>query len=75
MKIEAKYEIGTHIWVVYDHDKEACVYDTHIEEIAIDKDGLTYFTTECIELSEQEIVLYDDEKTLIKRIKEIMKSN
>ena len=73
MKIETKYEVGTHIWVVYDHDKEAYVYDTHIEAISFDKDGLMYFTTECIELSENEIILYEDEETLIKRIKEIMK--
>lgn len=73
MKIETKYEIGDHIWVVYTHDKEACVYDTHIACISYDKDGLQYITDECIELSEEEITLYDDEETLIKRIKEIMK--
>ena len=73
MKIETKYEIGDHIWVVYGHDKEACVYDTHIEGISIDKDGLLYYTTEGIDISEQEIVLYEDEKALIEKIKEIVK--
>lgn len=30
MKIETKYEIGDHIWVVYKHEGEVYVYDDQI---------------------------------------------
>ena len=73
MKIKTKYEVGTHIWVVYEHRKTACVYDTHIVSIIYNVDGLVYMTEECNEIKEEEIILYEDEKTLVKRIKEISK--
>lgn len=38
MKIETKYEIGDHIWVVYKHEGEVYVYDDQIVNIVINED-------------------------------------
>lgn len=73
MKIETKYEIGQHIWVVYEDKGEISLYDDYIGWITFE-DDLEYGTKEtCVELSEEEIILYDDTETLVNRIKEIMK--
>ena len=45
MKIETKYEIGQHIWVVSKINggmPEVSVCDDYIEDIVIDKNGYTY---------------------------------
>jgi hypothetical protein len=73
MNIKTKYEIGQHIWVVYEANKEVSVYDDYIEWINVDEDGLTYGLKEaCIDVKEEDVVLYDEEERLVKNIKEIM---
>jgi hypothetical protein len=73
MTIKTKYEIGQHIWVVYEGKGEVCVYDDVIEWINVDKDGLTYGLKEaCIDVKEEDVILYDEEERLVKNIKEIM---
>ena len=72
MKIETKYEIGQHVWVVYENNKEVCVYDDYISYISIE-DGLVYGMKEGYsEASEEEIILYDEADKLVDKIKKIM---
>ena len=74
MNIKTKYEIGQHIWIVYEADKEVSVYDDIINWISIDKDGLTYGLEEvCIDVKEEDVILYYEEEKLVNKIKEIMK--
>ena len=35
MTIQTKYEIGQHVWVVYENNKEVCVYDDYIGWITL----------------------------------------
>lgn len=72
MKIETKYEVGNHIWVIYEHGGEAHVYDAYINTISYDENGLLYITDGCVELKEEEIVLYDDMNKMVEKIVDIM---
>ena len=72
MTIQTKYEIGQHVWVVYENHKELCVYDDYIGWISIE-DGLTYGLREsCNDIGEEEIILYEDTDKLVDKIKKIM---
>lgn len=86
MQINTKYDIGTHIWVVDVNLKggELFVYDTYIEGISIEKDGMIYSVDEgnYFEVKEEDIILYEDKDKLYEVIKskmieanEIMKEN
>lgn len=85
MKIETKYNIGDRVWIVYEqiinnqyhHNEpsgEICVYDDYICAIDIDKDGLRYLLkySDCMDLEEKDIILYDETDKLINTIKELM---
>ena len=73
MNIKTKYEIGQHIFIVYEANKEVCVYDDYIRWISVDKDGLVYGLDEsCNEIKEEDIILYDEDEMLIQKIKETM---
>ena len=72
MTIQTKYEIGQHVWVVYENNKEVCVYDDYIAYISIE-DGLTYVLKETYEdIREEEIILYEETDKLVDKIKKIM---
>ena len=74
LKIETKYEIGQKIWIVYENNGEVCIYDDTIEGISIDKDGILYFSeVGCIDLREDDIILYEDTGTLLNKIKDTMR--
>ena len=74
MKIETKYEIGAHIWLVYGHNGEVNVSDDYIDEITINPDKeLVYYAREACEgLCEDDIVLYEDTEALVNRIIKVM---
>ena len=73
MFIQTKYEIGQRVWIVYENKGEACVYDDYIEEICIGENGLYYMLKEaCIDVIENNIVLYEDTDKLVEKIKQIM---
>lgn len=73
MTIKTKYEIGQHIFIVYEANKEVCVYDDYIGWISVDKDGLVYGLDEsCNDIKEEDIILYDEDEKLIQKIKETM---
>ena len=73
MTIQTKYEIGDKVWIVYENQGEACVYDDYIDEICIGENGLYYMVKEaCIDRAEEDIVLYEDTDKLVEKIKQIM---
>ena len=73
MKIETKYEIGQHIWIVYEHNGEVCVFDDEITEICVDKDGVGYWCKESGDShSENQIILYKNQEELLNRIVNLM---
>ena len=76
MKFESEYEIGDRVWVVYEAYGEACVYDDYIDEICVNENKEIYYILKeaCIDISEDNIVLYEDTEKLINKIKEITES-
>ena len=73
MNIKTKYEVGQHIWFIYEHGGEVHVYDDYISSIGWE-DHLFYLTKDsCEELKEEEIILYEETdkiKELMKKIRE-----
>ena len=73
MKLETKYDIGQHIWVVYEDKGVVSVYDDYIGWISYE-DSLIYGLKEsCNDLNEEEIILYEDTEKLIEKIQKLMK--
>ena len=72
MLIKTKYNVGQHVWIVYEDRGEVSVYDTHIDSISIEKDGLCYFTTEGNDYKEEYIILYEDKVKLVEKIEDLM---
>lgn len=73
MTIKTKYEIGQRVWIIYENQGEACIYDDYIDEICIGENGLYYMVKEaCIDRAEEDIVLYEDTDKLVEKIKQIM---
>lgn len=74
MTIKTKYEIGQKVWIVYKNKGEVCIFDEYIEEICINNDGLYYMLKEaCIDIAEEDIVLYEETDKLVEKIKQTMK--
>lgn len=74
MLIQTKYEIGQRVWMVYENDDELCVYDDTIAEIVIDDKKIYYVSKNThIDISEEDIVLYEDTDKLAVKIKQTMK--
>ena len=74
MTIQTKYEIGQRVWIAYENKGEVCVYDDIIAEIGVDDNRIYYILENaCIDISEEDIVLYEDTDKLVEKIKQIMK--
>ena len=72
MVIKTKYEIGQHVWIVYENQGEACVYDDYIGWITYE-DYLLYTTKQsCADIKEEEIINFEDTDKLVDRIKQLM---
>lgn len=73
MQINTKYEVGQHVWYIYENKGEVCVFDDFIGWITIE-DGITYVLKESYAdgVKEEDICLYEDTDTLLKRIVTIM---
>lgn len=67
MEIKTKYNIGQHIWVVYEDRVEVTLYDTVIDSIDIDKDGYNYYVKEGEDYPEEQIIPYEDTNKLVAR--------
>lgn len=73
MTIQAKYEIGQKVWIVYENKGEVCVYDDYIDEICINENGMYYMLKEaCTDVVERNVILYEDTDKLVEKIKQIM---
>ena len=72
MEIKTKYDIGQHIWVVYEHQGEVCLYDDYIGWITYE--DYLYYTTKqsCADRREEEIIKFEDTDKLVERIKQLM---
>lgn len=72
MKIETKYEIGTHIWMIFENQNqsELEVFDTYITGVTAEKDGWFYNADKenWFEIQEKDIILYEDKETLYKTL-------
>lgn len=73
MKINTKYEIGQHVWHIYENKGEVCVFDDFIGWITIEDDMYYTLKESTIDVKEEDIIIYEDTDTLLKRIIEVMK--
>lgn len=73
MKINTKYEIGQHVWHIYENKGEVCVFDDFIGWITIEDDMYYTLKESTVDVKEEDIILYEDTDTLLKKIIEIMK--
>ena len=74
MKINTKYEIGQHVWHIYENKGEVCVFDDFIGWITIEDDMYYTLKESTIDVKEEDVILYEDTDTLLKRIIEVMKN-
>ncbi len=74
MKINTKYEIGQHVWHIYENKGEVCVFDDFIGWITIEDDMHYILKESTIDVKEEDVILYEDTDTLLKRIIEVMKN-
>ena len=72
MEIKTKYNIGDRVWVVYEDRGEVSVYDTVIDSISCEKDGISYFTKELNDYSEEILIPYEEKDKLLERIEKVM---
>lgn len=72
MKIETKYEIGQHIWFVYESQKEVCIYDDYIAWVSYEDELLYGLKESCNDIKEEDVILYEDTESLINKIKKVM---
>ena len=85
MKLETKYNIGDRVWIVYEaridnqyyHNKpagEVSVYDDTICSIEINKEGTFYLLekADCVDLKENEVILYHETDKLLAKIQKLM---
>ena len=72
MEIKTKYDIGQHIWVVYENHGEVCVYDDYIGWITYE--DYLYYTTKqsCVDRRGEEIIKFEDTDKLVERIKQLI---
>ena len=73
MEINTKYEIGQHVWHIYENKGEVCVFDDFIGWITIEDDMYYTLKESTVDVKEEDIILYEDTDTLLKKIIEIVK--
>lgn len=73
MQINTKYEVGQHVWHIYENKGEVCVFDDFIGWITIEDDMYYTLKESTVDVKEEDIILYEDTDTLLKKIIEIMK--
>lgn len=56
---------GTHVWVVYEYRTEIQVHDDWIQSFIVEEDSQYYLTRDgSMELTEDEVILYEDKERL-----------
>jgi len=75
MKIETKYNLGDHVYVIYENRGEVCIYDDYIQEIAVNKDRTVYYYLDKCgnDIPENELIPYSEKDKLINKIDTILK--
>lgn len=73
MEINTKYEIDQHVWHIYENKGEVCVFDDFIGWITIEDEMYYTLKESTVDVKEEDIILYEDTDTLLKKIIEIMK--
>lgn len=73
MDIKTKYNIGDKIWIVYESNGKICILSDIIESYLISEDETIIYVkdSDCVELKEDDVILYDDTEALIKKIIEL----
>ena len=72
MTIQTKYEIGQHVWVVYENNGEVCVYDDYIVSVTYENNIKYVLKEDWSEVPEEEIILYEETDKLVDKIKKTM---
>lgn len=85
MNIKTKYNIGDRVWIVHEPiinneyvqnepAGEVSMYDDYICSIEINKEGTFYLLkySDCIDLKEDEIILYHETDKLLAKIQKLM---
>ena len=74
MTIKTKYEIGTHIWFVYENRGEVHVYNDYIDNIVIDNNKQLLYVSKCAyeEFKEEDIILYEELDKMAEKVKQLM---
>ena len=71
--IEMKYDIGSRVWVVYIYNGEISVYEDTLGEFCVSEEKEFYITNNGFhELTQEEVILYEDKDKLYKTICEKM---
>ena len=75
MDIKTKYNIGDKVWIVYENNGEVCIFSDIIDSYLISEDETIIYVkdSDCVDLKEDDVILYDDTEALIEKIMEIDK--
>lgn len=75
MDIKTKYNIGDKVWIVYENNGEVCIFSDIIDSYLISEDETIIYVkdSDCVDLKEADVILYDDTEALIEKIMEIDK--
>ncbi len=75
MDIKTKYNIGDKIWIVYESNGKICILSDIIESYLISEDETIIYLkdSDCVDLKEDDVILYNDAEALMKKIMEIDK--
>lgn len=72
MEIKTKYNINDKVWIVYENKKEVGVFSDIVKGISVTESGIEMWFKDCLEnISEDEIVPYEDKEALIQKIIEV----
>ena len=74
MNIKTKYDVGIHVWIVYEHNGEVHVYEDEIVNIVIDENKKLLYCSKCAyeEFEEKDIILYEELDKMAEKVKETM---
>jgi len=72
MQINTKYEVGQHVWHIYENKGEVCVFDDFIGWITIEDEMYYTLKESTVDVKEEDIILYENKFDLLKKIIEIM---
>lgn len=77
MEFKTKFNLGERVWIIENDDrKNIYVSSDFISEIVITKTGINYFFASfCDDVAEENLIAYNDTKSLVEKIKELDEKN